>query len=77
MKRMYILLLIGFPLFLMAYPKYEIRGAWVATVANIDWPSKKGLDTKTQQDEMIAILDSFWRKRRDSNSCYDVTRKAS
>src|SRR5439155_2771168 len=24
-------------------PKYEFRAAWIATVVNIDWPSKKGL----------------------------------
>jgi uncharacterized lipoprotein YddW (UPF0748 family) len=29
----------------------------VATVANIDWPSKPGLSTQDQQDELIAILD--------------------
>ena len=35
----------------------EFRAAWVATVANIDWPSRKGLSTAQQQGEMIAILD--------------------
>jgi uncharacterized lipoprotein YddW (UPF0748 family) len=35
----------------------EFRGAWVATVANIDWPSRKGLSTAQQQAEMRAILD--------------------
>ena len=35
----------------------EFRGVWVATVANIDWPSKPGLSTQAQQDELIAILD--------------------
>lgn len=35
----------------------EFRAAWVATVANIDWPSKPGLSTDQQQQEMIAILD--------------------
>src|SRR5689334_16783426 len=35
----------------------EFRGVWVATVSNIDWPSKKGLPTKAQQAELIAILD--------------------
>src|SRR5436305_1884381 len=38
-------------------PKREFRGAWVATVGNIDWPSRKGLSTQQQQDEMRAILD--------------------
>src|SRR5688572_1530051 len=38
-------------------PTREFRGVWVATVANIDWPSKKGLTTKQQQAELTAILD--------------------
>jgi uncharacterized lipoprotein YddW (UPF0748 family) len=38
-------------------PKREFRGVWVATVGNIDWPSRKGLSTQQQQDEMRAILD--------------------
>ena len=38
-------------------PTREFRGAWVATVANIDWPSKPGLSTPEQQTELIAILD--------------------
>src|SRR5690349_4701452 len=35
----------------------EFRAAWVATVANIDWPSKPGLSSWEQQGEMIAILN--------------------
>ncbi len=35
----------------------EFRAAWVATVANIDWPSKPGLSTKEQQQEALVILD--------------------
>ena len=35
----------------------EFRAAWVATVANIDWPSRKGLTTAQQQAEMRVILD--------------------
>jgi uncharacterized lipoprotein YddW (UPF0748 family) len=38
-------------------PMREFRGVWVATVGNIDWPSKKGLPTDQQQKEIIAILD--------------------
>ncbi len=38
-------------------PVSEFRAAWVATVANIDWPSKKGLSTAEQKAELIAILD--------------------
>ena len=36
----------------------EFRAAWVATVANIDWPSKPGLSTAEQQAEAISLLDS-------------------
>lgn len=35
----------------------EFRGVWVATVANIDWPSKPGLSTAEQQAEITALLD--------------------
>lgn len=35
----------------------EFRGAWVATVANIDWPSRPGLPTATQRAEMHALLE--------------------
>ena len=35
----------------------EFRAAWIATVANINWPSKKGLSTAEQQREAIALLD--------------------
>jgi uncharacterized lipoprotein YddW (UPF0748 family) len=35
----------------------EFRAAWVATVANINWPSKPGLTTGEQQQEAIALLD--------------------
>jgi uncharacterized lipoprotein YddW (UPF0748 family) len=36
----------------------EFRAAWVATVANIDWPTKPGLSTAEQQAEAIRILDT-------------------
>ena len=35
----------------------EFRGAWVASVANIDWPSRPALSTWEQQAELIAILN--------------------
>src|SRR5215217_3448716 len=35
----------------------EFRAAWVATVANINWPSKPGLAVDSQQKEAIALLD--------------------
>ena len=30
-------------------PKHEFRGVWVATVANIDWPTSQGLTSEEQQ----------------------------
>src|SRR5258708_36017625 len=35
----------------------EFRAAWVATVDNIDWPSRPGLPAGQQQREIIAILE--------------------
>ena len=35
----------------------EFRGVWVATVANIDWPSRPGLSTHQQQAELRALFD--------------------
>ncbi|HEV7406805.1 MAG TPA: family 10 glycosylhydrolase [Chthoniobacteraceae bacterium] len=35
----------------------EFRGAWVASVYNLNWPSKPGLPTAQQQAELRAILD--------------------
>jgi len=36
---------------------FEFRGVWVATVVNIDWPSKQGLSNDLQKQEFIALLD--------------------
>lgn len=38
-------------------PKREFRGVWVATVANIDWPSKPGLSVDQQKQELIGLLE--------------------
>jgi uncharacterized lipoprotein YddW (UPF0748 family) len=38
-------------------PGREFRAAWVATVANIDWPSRPGLSSRQQQQELISLLD--------------------
>ena len=42
-------------------PKFEreLRGVWIATVLNIDWPSKAGLKGKVQRKEMEQQLDYF------------------
>ena len=38
-------------------PQREFRGAWIATVGNIDWPSKPGLPVQQQKSELLAMLD--------------------
>jgi len=38
-------------------PTSEFRGAWIATVWNIDWPSKPGLSTWQQQKELTDHFD--------------------
>jgi uncharacterized protein YbbC (DUF1343 family)/uncharacterized lipoprotein YddW (UPF0748 family) len=35
----------------------EFRAAWVATVANINWPSKPGLSVEEQKAEAVRLLD--------------------
>lgn len=35
----------------------EIRAVWVASVANIDWPSTNNLSTAQQKTELVAIFD--------------------
>ncbi len=42
-------------------PKYEFRAVWVASVVNIDWPSKKGLSVTEQKAEFIRLLDMHQR----------------
>jgi uncharacterized lipoprotein YddW (UPF0748 family) len=39
----------------------EFRGLWVASVTNIDWPSKPGLPPEVQRAELIALLDRAQR----------------
>ena len=39
----------------------EFRAAWIATVANINWPSKPGLSEEKQKEEAIELLDLLKR----------------
>ncbi|MFH8899967.1 glycoside hydrolase family 10 protein [Streptomyces coeruleorubidus] len=41
----------------------EMRGVWLATVANRDWPSKPGLTATRQRAELITHLDRAVRNR--------------
>jgi uncharacterized lipoprotein YddW (UPF0748 family) len=38
-------------------PLREFRAAWIASVANIDWPSRKNLTPAEQRSELCAMLD--------------------
>src|SRR5688572_18912509 len=38
-------------------PSREFRAAWIATVNNIDWPSRPGLSVQEQKEELTALLD--------------------
>lgn len=42
-------------------PKRELRAAWIATVANIDWPSRPALSVNQQKAEYIRLLDMLKR----------------
>jgi uncharacterized lipoprotein YddW (UPF0748 family) len=59
--RFILLLQIGIIMQLSTYaqtaPKREFRGVWVATVQNIDWPTKRGLTSDMQQQEFVNILN--------------------
>jgi uncharacterized lipoprotein YddW (UPF0748 family) len=37
--------------------KREFRAEWVATVENIDWPTKPGLSARLQKEEFLTLLD--------------------
>ncbi len=39
----------------------EFRAVWIATVANIDWPSSNTVPPAQQQQELIGILDTVQR----------------
>lgn len=61
MKKFLVILVLQIAVFAqLTAPKREMRGVWIATVANIDWPSKVGSTDSTiqqQKNELIKILD--------------------
>ena len=58
LKRIYFILLL-FVAF-SASAEMPFRGAWIATVANIDWPSEEAVGNDSlQQSEMLFLLDSL------------------
>lgn len=47
--------------FSVSSPKEEFRAVWLATVANIDWPSSRTATPAQQQTELINILNTIQR----------------
>ncbi|MDH2427370.1 family 10 glycosylhydrolase [Sphaerisporangium sp. TRM90804] len=58
-----------------AYPKRQLRGVWIATVRNIDWPAKPGLSPARQQADYVRILDDAVKRRL--NAVFVQVRPAS
>ena len=56
-------------------PLREFRGAWIASVGNIDWPSRRELTTDQQKAELIAIFEMA--RRLNLNSLLLQVRPAS
>lgn len=56
-----ILVLLSSGLYAQAAPKREFRGAWIATVSNLDWPSSslRGADPASQRSQLASILSSL------------------
>ncbi|MDQ4091906.1 MAG: family 10 glycosylhydrolase [Actinomycetota bacterium] len=49
-----------------ATPKRQLRAMWIASVANIDWPSRPGLSAETVQTEYRAWLDLAQRHHHNA-----------
>jgi uncharacterized lipoprotein YddW (UPF0748 family) len=63
-----------------ATPKRELRGAWIATVANIDWPSSPHSTSGEKIKELVQIFESlsdagintvFFQIRTECDALYD------
>ncbi|MGA1379320.1 MAG: glycoside hydrolase family 10 protein [Chitinophagaceae bacterium] len=60
-QRILLALSLLFSLFVAAQPKYEFRGVWIASVANIDWPKGGMTDPAAQRADFIRMLDQHQR----------------
>ena len=74
MYRIFFLLLL-LPLFTIGQAPPEFRAAWIATVDNIDWPSRKGLPVDSQKAEFIRLLEEH--KRNGLNAVIVQVRPAT
>ena len=45
--------------FSFSQSKYEFRAAWIATVDNIDWPTKGNYNSDSQRVEFVKMLDTL------------------
>lgn len=43
------------------YPKHEFRGAWIATVLNLDWPTYNFQPPDQQRAALVTILDKLYQ----------------
>ena len=66
-----------------ASSKYDFRGAWIATVVNLDWPSSPTTSVDRQKDELRRQLDSLkaaglnavlLQVRAEADALYDTDR---
>ncbi len=39
-------------------PARELRGSWIATVRNINWPGEPGLPVARQKEQLLALIES-------------------
>ncbi|MFD3875137.1 glycoside hydrolase family 10 protein [Streptomyces sp. NPDC058623] len=44
-------------------PAREFRGMWIASVENVDWPSRSGLSAAAQRAELLSLLDTAVERR--------------
>jgi uncharacterized lipoprotein YddW (UPF0748 family) len=79
-----LLFLVLFSLAVSSFGQPEFRGAWVATVFNLDWPSKSGLSAAEQKAQLVAMLDRakqlklnaiLFQVRSESDACYASKRE--
>lgn len=70
-----LLLFFLLPFCSIAQPKTELRGLWIATVDNIDWPSKGNFSPDSQRVEFIRLLDMM--KRNGINTAIVQVRPAA
>ena len=77
------LLLVSFETVFAQYDppvKNEFRGAWIATVGNLDWPGSSGWSVETQKSDLVSKLKTlkengvnavFFQVRTNGDALYD------